>query len=106
MLNELESCKILPGLHSDHSILKIELGNETPNKGKGVWKFDTSLLHDVNYVNEIKNNIKTCEIEYSSLKDRGLAWEMTKIKIRACSDPYCFFKNERERQAFKKSLEN
>ena len=54
LLNELESYTILPGLHSDHSILKIDLGNyETHKRGKGLWKFNIALLHDINYVNKI-----------------------------------------------------
>ncbi len=39
------------------------------------------------------------------MQDRGLAWEMIKLKIRAFSVPYCV-KKKRDRQAFKKNLEN
>jgi exonuclease III len=105
LLNELESYQIIPGLHSDHSILKVEIGNDIPNRGKGIWKFNNSLLHDTNYVKEIKNIIHNCESEYSELEDKGLAWEMTKMKIRSFSVPYCV-KKKKERQAFKKSLEH
>ncbi len=41
-----ESYKILPGLHSDHSILKVEIGSEPHNRGKGLWKFNHSSLHE------------------------------------------------------------
>ncbi len=51
--NELESYKMLPGLHSDHSILKLEIGGEPHNWEKGLWKFNNSLLNGVNYVNQI-----------------------------------------------------
>ncbi len=87
LLNELESYKILRGLHSGHSILKIELGNETINTVKMLWTFNNSLLHDANYVKSIKETIEKCETEYLDLVDRGLDWEMTKIKIRAFSVP-------------------
>ncbi len=40
ILNEIQSYKILPGLHSDHSILKIELGISESTRGKGFWKFN------------------------------------------------------------------
>ncbi len=35
-LNELQNYKILPGLHLDHSIIYINLGNSTPKRGKGI----------------------------------------------------------------------
>ncbi len=57
ILNDLTSYKIEPGLHSDHSILKIQIGSNNLARGRGFWKFDTSLLHDITYVNEIKNII-------------------------------------------------
>ncbi len=49
LLNEHETYKILPGLHSDHSILKIYLGKELHNRGNGLWKFNTSLLYNTKY---------------------------------------------------------
>ncbi len=66
----------MPGLHSDHCILKNALGNNGLVRGKGFWKINNSLLHDTYYVNQIKNIIKNCEDEYSTLEDKGLAWEM------------------------------
>ncbi len=93
----------MPGLHSDHSILTIELGNEVVNRGKGLWKFNNSMLNDTNNVTSIKETIKKSEIEYSDLIDRGLAWQLTKMKIRAFSVPYCVKKSDR--LAFEKSLE-
>ncbi len=74
---------IIPGLHSDHSILNIKIRNFHKNRGKGLWKFNTNLLHDEKYVNQIKKIISDAEIEYQMLMDKGLAWEMTKMKIRS-----------------------
>ncbi len=48
--------------------------------------------------------IKDSEDEYLTMQDRGLAWEMIKLKIRAFSVPYCVKKNH-DRQAFKINLE-
>ncbi len=42
--------------------------------------------------------------KYDNLEDRGLAWEMTKPKIRSFSVPSCV-KKKRERLEFKNSLE-
>ncbi len=89
LLNEIHSFDIMPGLHSDHSILKITLRNNDLVRGKDFWKFNNTLLHDTYYDNQIKHIIKYCEDEYSTLEDRGLAWEMTKFKIRSFSIQYC-----------------
>ncbi len=77
------------------------MGNENINRGKGVWKFNNSLLHDTNYVKSINENIKKCETAYLDLVDRCLVWKMTKMKIRAFSVPYCI-KKKQDRLAFKK----
>ncbi len=99
LLNELESYKFLSGLHSDHTILKLKIGSEPHNREKGLWKFNNnSLLHDLNYVNRFF--FHNCKTEYSSLEDKVLAWEMTKMKIRVFSVLYCVKK--KDRQAFKK----
>ncbi len=68
LLNELGNYKILPGLHSDHSIIYINLGNGTLKRGKGIWKFNNSLLHDKKYVNEIKNIINNCSNDYKRFR--------------------------------------
>ncbi len=50
LLNEIQSYKILAGLHSDHSILKIEVDLNESTIGKGFWKFNNLMLHDENYM--------------------------------------------------------
>ncbi len=103
LLNDLISYKIQPGLHSDHSILIIEIGNDNPSRGKGFWKFNTSLLHDT-YVRKIKEIIQKCNLEYNSIANKGLIWELIKMEIRSFTLPYCVQK-KKEKSAFKKSLE-
>jgi hypothetical protein len=104
LLNELIDYKILPGLHSDHSILKITIGNNIINRGRGFWKFNSTLLHDSDYVKKIKEIINECKTEYSNFEDKGLTWEMVKLKIRSFSVPYCI-KKKKQLSAFKKDLE-
>ncbi len=74
LLNQLETYTILPGLHSDHSILKIILGNQLHNRGKGFWKFNTSLLHDTKYVEKVKTIIKDSEDEYLTIEELPGKW--------------------------------
>jgi hypothetical protein len=51
----------MPGVHSDHSIISVEIGKNLETKGKGFWKFNSSLLHHPDYVFEVKNIIKKSE---------------------------------------------
>ncbi len=104
LLNELMFFKIIPVLHSDHSILNIKISNSHKNRGKGLWKFNTTLLHDEKYVNQIQTIISDSEIEYQNLKDKSLAWEMTKMKIRSYSVPY-YVKKKKDKKIFKENLE-
>ncbi len=60
-------------LHSDHIILKLNIGNNTSQRGIGIWKFTNSLLHDKIYVEEIKKIIKICDKEYKYLEVQRLA---------------------------------
>lgn len=54
------SC-IDPGYRSDHSLPKII---KKFKKGKGLWKFNNSLLHDADYLNTINNCIDTVKKQY------------------------------------------
>ncbi len=58
------------------------------------WKFNNNLLHDIDYVNLTKKTIsenKTNLIHYS---DKGLVWELIKLKIRSLSLAYCIKKKK------------
>ena len=47
LLNFIDDVNILPGIQSDQSLLRLSLksGNKH-EKGRGFWKFNSSLLHD------------------------------------------------------------
>jgi hypothetical protein len=79
--------------------------NEYSTRGRGYWKFNTDLLHAKIYVDEINFFIKTQETELSKYNDKGLVWEIVKLKIRSFSIPYCI-KKKKERNKLKKQLEN
>ncbi len=105
LLNEICKCDILPGILSDHSIIEVILGGNTHNRGRGLWKFNISLLHDVDYVVKMKNLIRQCKDEYRDIPDKGLVWEMCKMRIRSETIPYCV-KKKKERTELKSSLES
>ena len=53
-----EKCSIEPGYRTDHSIITLKLNLNKERRGKGFWKMNTSLLHDIEYVNKVKECIK------------------------------------------------
>ena len=71
LMNFIEECSILPGIHSDHSLLKMSLtvGNNA-NKGRGFWKFNSSLLHDAAYITKVKEKITNVSETYSTINDK------------------------------------
>jgi exonuclease III len=103
LLNEVTSYDILPGLHSDHSIVKINVGTQKIERSRGFWKFNSSILHDTEYVNKIKEIIRDTENDHIELEDKGLKFEMIKMKVRAYTVPYCVTK-KREKNRFKKEI--
>jgi hypothetical protein len=80
------------------------IGNNELKRGKGLWKFNSSLLHDQTYVQQIKDLVKKYEEEFKDHDDKGLAWEVCKLKIRSFSVPYCV-KKKRDQKQFKLDLE-
>ena len=63
-LPSVKDIKIIPSYRSDHSsvVLSLEI-NEFKN-GKGLWKFNTSLLKDITYVEEVKKCINKVKEQY------------------------------------------
>jgi exonuclease III len=89
LLNYAEKIDILPGIFSDHSLVKASFSNgNSEQRGRGFWKFNTSLLHDDIYVKEIKNIIKESRSKYQHLEDKGLLWELIKSDVRSFTVPY------------------
>ncbi len=105
LLNDINECKINPGLHSDHSILSLELNANKTNRGKGLWKFNLKLLKDMVHVKLVKDIVKQCRNDFCQQENRSLVWELIKLKIRSATTPY-YIKRKKEWTAFKLNLEN
>ena len=64
--------------------MSLSLSSETP-RGRGLWKFNNSLLNNEHYVNKIRTTyFQTCSY-YSELTDKRLFWEMLKMEIRTAT---------------------
>lgn len=60
-----EAC-ILPGYRTDHSMVLLSFKFNKLGRGLSYWKFNNSLLRDVNYVSEIKKTIEMVKQQYAS----------------------------------------
>ena len=93
-LTLVTKCNILPCVYdlSDHDFVKIELTTNPSNHGPGIWKFNSSLLSDVEFKNIMSksiNNFKLKIPEFASLREW---WDALKIEIRKTSISYCIRK--------------
>lgn len=73
--------EIKPGYRSDHSIISIHLLKSEEGRGKGFWKFNTSLLKDPAYPPLIKNTIKE-NIQRYAIADEDLCNPEVKFNIK------------------------
>ena len=104
LLNIVTGVDILPGFHSDHSLLRMSFQNSTKqNIGKGFWKFNCSLLHDKVYVDNIRKIISNSIKDHKNMEDKRLTWEFLKLDIRNFTVPYSINK-KRERNSLERTL--
>ena len=60
----IEKCNIDAGYRSDHSIISIDIKFNHFDRGKGLWKFNNSLLKDPEYREKILDTIKRVKTQY------------------------------------------
>lgn len=113
--------EIKPGYRSDHSIIKLQLTISEEARGKGFWKFNTSLLNDNLYMPIIKEIIKV-NIERYAIPEQDLTshnvefiisdqlfFETLKMEIRKVTIRYSSIKKkekEKQEQNILEQIEN
>ena len=82
-LQEFESTTdILTPISTDHCPVLFSLSQEKGNvRSKGFWKFNSSLIKDQNYINEIKDLIHNFNTKNDCDFSWQLKWEILKYKI-------------------------
>ena len=102
--NYLQMATAYPGIKSDHSIIFIHLTNSLVKRGRGFWKFNSTLLHDLEYIQSVSTLIDKLKNETISFEDKQLKWEYIKTEIRGFTIQYSSRKNKAQRD-FKMKLE-
>ena len=89
-------CKtdIVPSIKSDHSLLLPIFDIEVENKhGRGLWKLNTGLLLDNEYVNVIKDTINIAKLDAQNLQNKNLVYDFIKCRIRTESITFAIRKH-------------
>jgi len=58
LYTKLVKTDILPDYRTDHSLITMSITMSNFTKGNSYWKFDNSLLTDIDFVRAIKETIK------------------------------------------------
>ena len=86
LIFNVHDCDIKPSIKTDHSLITLKLvSSQDGQRGRGLWKFNTSLLADKDFVNHITNLIQDLKEQYSTVENHSLKWELIKMDLRhAC----------------------
>ena len=97
LLGNVTNANILPGFKTDHSMVSIHLKTNQNPRGPGFWKFNTSLLSDIDYINVIKETIKNVAnlYKYDASVNEILLWDMIKLEVRTSSIAFSKKKNKK-----------
>jgi exonuclease III len=91
-----ENSQIVSFHHSDHRAVLTTLAFHDYKKGPSYWKFNNSLLKDIDYVHYINEAIEQFTQENTNLNPND-HWELCKVRIRELSIMYCQNKQRKVR---------
>ena len=64
LIDLVGNCENLPGYRTDHSLIRLDLFINTFKQGKGLWKFNTILLKNQDYIQMINKAINVEAMKY------------------------------------------
>ena len=96
LMCNITSANILTGYKTDHSLIEIVVATHSNMRGPGFWKLNTSLLTEMDYINQIRAVIKDAQEEYQNdtFVNDALMWEKIKLNIRKQSLKYSTIKKQ------------
>lgn len=94
----VDKCDIKPSFLSDHNPILLGFKSETKQtRGRGTWKFNSSLLRDNEYVKNMNELLDTQVNKYDKMADKGLAWDVIKSEIRGYTIGYSSYKSKQKK---------
>ena len=87
IFNSTTSCNLVSFASSDHRIIEIKYRLTKIERGPSYWKFNNSLLHNLDYIEKINKLIDDYVTE-SVGSEPQFRWDICKIKIREFTIDY------------------
>lgn len=82
----VKNSEIYHAIAPDHNAIFISISwPNKPPRGPGLWKFNNTLLKDMQYVNTVQDTYAHVCSYYSNVTDKRLFWELMKMEIRAAT---------------------
>ena len=83
---------ILASLSSDHSAILVSLMKSVvPQGGRGLWKFNCSLLHNAKFIEEMTNHITVFfkkMFDEENIRNENIRWELLKYEMKNFSKTF------------------
>ena len=96
----VQTTDIRPAIKCDHCAVSLRLRTEGDKKGKGLWKFNNSLLCDIDFKNKVKGVIQNAASSYNQMNART-KWDMCKIKVREFAMKFSKERNRKNSKLYK-----
>jgi len=100
-----KNCDIVPGFKSDHNCVTLNLENKTSQRGRGLWKFNSSLLQDEKFKEEIIKSIESLAQDNREAEDI-LLWDTMKCCLRGNCIGYAISKSKKEKKILRDATNN
>ena len=86
---QISNCDIKPSIKTDHSLISINFAKTNNSKrGIGLWKFNSNLLNDIDYVEYMKGIIEMHSETLNEMTNESQKWELIKMEIRNATLKY------------------
>ena len=83
---DVKNSEIYHAIAPDHNAIYISLSwPNKPPRGPGFWKFNNTLLNDMQYVSKVRDTYAHACSYYSHVTDKRLFWELMKMEIRSAT---------------------
>ena len=86
LFGDVKNSEIYHAIAPDHNAIYISISwPNKPPQGPGLWKFNNTLLKDMQYVSTVQDTYAHVCSYYSNVTDKRLFWELMKMEIRAAT---------------------
>ena len=87
LYTQIDQCDISLGFKTDHSSVDVRIISANERRVRGLWKFNASLLNDIDYVNKIKQFIHDVNAKCKYMNP-NLLWDFMKCEKRTVTIEY------------------